>query len=64
VLEHFSSKSLVIGVVPDDGVVSVHPPIARVLRETTAKLQGAGHEIVQWDASLHSKCIAIMVRCL
>jgi amidase len=42
----------------------VHPPIARVLRETTAKLQGAGHEIVQWDASLHSKCIAIMVRCL
>jgi amidase len=62
VFEDSSTRSLVIGVIPDDGVVKVHPPIARVFRETVAKLQGAGHEVVEWDTSLHSKCIAIMVR--
>jgi hypothetical protein len=25
------------------------------------KLEGAGHEIVQWDTSLNAHCIAIMV---
>jgi amidase len=62
VFKDFSARSLVIGVIPDDGVVKVHPPVARVFRETVAKLQEAGHEIVEWDASLHSECIAIMVR--
>jgi amidase len=61
VFKTFSARSLVIGVIPDDGVVKVHPPIARVFSETVAKLQEAGHEIVAWDASLHSRCIAIMV---
>jgi amidase len=62
VLENFSTRSLVIGIIPDDGVVKVYPSIARVFRETVAKLQSAGHEIVEWDTSLHSECIAIMVR--
>jgi amidase len=62
VFEDSSTRSLVVGVIPDDGVVKVHPPIARVFCETIAKLQSAGHEIVEWDTSLHSKCIAIMVR--
>ena len=61
VFERFSLKSLVIGIIPDDGVVKVHPPVARVFRETVAKLQGAGHEIVEWDTSLHRTCIDIMV---
>ncbi|KAH0290043.1 amidase [Aureobasidium namibiae CBS 147.97] len=60
VFGRFSSKPLVIGIVPDDGVVKVHPPIARVFRETVTKLQGAGHEIVEWDTSLHRACIDIM----
>jgi amidase len=59
--EDFSQRSLVIGIMPDDGVVRVHPPIERVFRETVTKLEGAGHEIVQWDTSLNAHCIAIMV---
>lgn len=62
VFQNFSSKPLVIGIVPDDGVVKVHPPIARVFRETVERLRGAGHEIVDWDTSLHRQCIDIMVR--
>lgn len=61
VFEESSTKSLVIGVMPDDGMVKVHPPIARVFRETVAKLRDAGHEIVDWNTSLNKECIAIMV---
>jgi amidase len=57
----FSQRSLVIGIMPDDGVVRVHPPIERVFRDTVTKLEDAGHEIVQWDTSLNTHCIAIMV---
>lgn len=60
----FSHRPLVIGVLLDDGVVKVHPPVERVLKETVEKLINAGHEIVEWDASLHADCISIMVRTL
>ena len=62
VFEDFAQRKLVIGVMPDDGTVRVHPPIARVFRETVTKLREAGHEIVEWDTSLNSGCIAIMVK--
>ena len=55
------SRALVIGVMVDDGVVKVHPPIERVLREMEAKLKEAGHEIVPWEATGHAECISIMV---
>lgn len=61
VFEDFAKRSLVIGIMPDDGVVKVHPPIERVFGDTVAKLQNAGHEIVPWDTSLNAHCIAIMV---
>ncbi|KAI4718768.1 acetamidase [Aureobasidium sp. EXF-10727] len=60
VFEDLASRPLVIGVMPDDGVVKPHPPIARVFRETVSRLRTAGHEIVEWDNSLNSECIAIM----
>lgn len=59
--DDFASRPLVIGTMLDDGVVKVHPPIERVFRESVAKLQAAGHEIVEWDSSLNADCIAIMV---
>jgi amidase len=62
VFHDFSQRLLVIGIMPDDGVVRVHPPIKRVFEDAVAKLKGAGHEIVQWDTSLNAHCIAIMVR--
>lgn len=62
VFEDYTQRSLVIGVVPDDGVVRVHPPIERVFKDAVAKLEQAGHEIVQWDTSLNAHCIDIMVK--
>ena len=47
VFETFSSRPLIVGIMPDDGVVKPLPPIARVFREIVAKLQTAGHEIVE-----------------
>lgn len=61
VLEEFSQRPLVIGIMPDDGVVRVHPPIERVFKDAVARLEDAGHEILQWDTSLNAHCIAIMV---
>ncbi|KIV89298.1 hypothetical protein, variant [Exophiala mesophila] len=54
------SRPLRIGVLVDDGVVKVHPPIERVLKEVEAKLKSAGHEIVPWDSEGHRNCIEIM----
>jgi len=61
VYQEFAGRQLVIGIMPDDGVVKVHPPIERVFNETVAKLQEDGHEIVQWDTSLNAHCVGIMV---
>jgi len=36
-----------------DGIVNPHPPIVRALNETVAALQQAGHEVVEWNPSLH-----------
>jgi amidase len=55
------SRPLVIGIMIDDGVVRVHPPIERALKELAAKLKAAGHELVDWEPSLHKECIEIMV---
>ena len=54
------SGSLVIGVMEDDGVVRVHPPIRRAIRHLAAKLRLAGHEIVPWTPDGHAECIEIM----
>lgn len=56
------SRPLVIGLMVDDGVVKVHPPVERVVREAAAKLQAAGHKIVAWSPEGHAECIDVMVR--
>lgn len=54
------SQPLTIGVLLDDGVVRPHPPITRVLKSAVEALRAAGHDIIEWDASLHPECIAVM----
>ncbi|KPI38036.1 Acetamidase [Cyphellophora attinorum] len=54
------NRPLTIGVMYDDGVVKVHPPIERVLFEMTRALKAAGHEVIMWDPSLHADCIQVM----
>ncbi|EAW20169.1 putative acetamidase [Aspergillus fischeri NRRL 181] len=46
-------RKLKLGVVFDDGVVKPQPPITRALREVTTKLAAAGHEVIEWNTSLH-----------
>ncbi|EXJ78899.1 hypothetical protein A1O3_08399 [Capronia epimyces CBS 606.96] len=58
--EEIQSRPLTIGIMVDDGMVKVHPPIERALREAAAIFEKAGHEIIQWEPSLHKDCIAIM----
>lgn len=55
------SRSLTIGVIQDDGVVAVHPPIRRALQNAVSRLQQAGHEIVPWDTSSHGAMIQVQV---
>lgn len=62
VYHEYSSRKLVIGVISDDGVVKTHPPIDRTLHEVVTLLRDAGHEIVEWNSTLHAECIAVMVR--
>lgn len=62
VFQELSTRKLVIGVMPDDGIVRPHPPIERLMARIVDKLRVAGHEIVEWDASLNAQCIQIMVR--
>ncbi|KAI4729930.1 amidase [Aureobasidium sp. EXF-10728] len=47
-------KKLRIGVLWHDNEVTPHPPIQRALKETASKLRARGHEIVNWDPSLHA----------
>ena len=57
------SKPLTVGLVVDDGVVRVHPPIARALNELADKLRAAGHHVVDsWGVAIsdHKTGIDIM----
>ncbi|KIW96782.1 uncharacterized protein Z519_02173 [Cladophialophora bantiana CBS 173.52] len=60
IYDEIQSRPLTIGVLADDGVVKVHPPIERVLNQMIARLKRSGHEIVPWDNSGHRECIEIM----
>lgn len=55
------SRPLVIGLLVDDGVVRVHPPVERVVKDAARKLEAAGHEVIPWSSSGHRECIEIMV---
>ncbi|KAL4737263.1 amidase signature domain-containing protein [Aspergillus similis] len=62
VFQDVQSRPLVIGLILDDGVVKIHPPIERAMRELAAKLEANGHELVTWNTSGHLRCISLMDR--
>ncbi|CAK7203596.1 hypothetical protein SEUCBS139899_006333 [Sporothrix eucalyptigena] len=53
------SRPLTIGVLYDDEVVRPHPPLTRVLKMAATRLRAAGHDVFEWDASLHSDMVAV-----
>lgn len=61
VYQEIQSRPLVIGLLMDDGVVEIHPPIRRVLQYVVNILQRAGHEVVPWNPDGHKECVEIMV---
>lgn len=54
------ARPLTVGVLLDDQVVRPHPPVLRVLQSVVDALRAAGHDVVEWDATLHPECIAVM----
>ncbi|KAL1311010.1 hypothetical protein AAFC00_001228 [Neodothiora populina] len=44
---------LKLGVMWNDGNVRPTPPVQRALRETVEKLKAAGHEVIDWEPTLH-----------
>lgn len=58
------SRPLTVGVIWDDGMVRVHPPIRRALDHLVEKLKSAGHEIITWDPTGHADFIEIQVSLL
>lgn len=58
------SKKLKVGYIVDDGAVLPQPPIQRAVLETVEKLRAAGHEVVQWDASSHSKGVDLWFKAI
>ena len=62
--QSIQSRKLTIGVLLDDGVVKLHPPIERVVRQAAEKLAAAGHNIVPWNSDGHAEAIRVMVNIL
>ncbi|RAH64999.1 amidase [Aspergillus aculeatinus CBS 121060] len=60
VFEDIQTRPLVVGLILDDGVVRIHPPVERALREIAAKLTQDGHEVILWDTSDHHSCVQLM----
>lgn len=60
IFKETQSKPLAIGLIVDDGVVKVHPPIRRCLLQLADRLKVAGHEIVPWSTEDHARAIEIM----
>ncbi|KAG9250767.1 amidase [Emericellopsis atlantica] len=60
VYEAFSERTLVVGIMGDDGRVKPHPPVDRVFKDLCEKLKAAGHELVPWDPSMNARCIELM----
>lgn len=54
-------RPMIIGLMVDDGVVKVHPPIERVLLEVAEALRQAGHTVVPWTSDGHKDAVDVMV---
>lgn len=53
---------LAFGVMPWDGVVRVHPPIARGIRIVEQTLKRLGHKTIPWNPPSHATALALAVR--
>lgn len=61
IYQEVQKRPLVIGLLLDDGVVKVHPPVERIIKKAAARLEATGHKIVPWSSVDHAECIEVMV---
>ncbi|KAK4141485.1 amidase signature domain-containing protein [Dichotomopilus funicola] len=57
--QKIASKKLTFGVLRDDGVVTPHPPVGRVVEEAAQKLTAHGYEVIEWEPPAHSEAFEI-----
>lgn len=55
-------ESLKIAVLWHDGICQPTPPVARALKEVTARLESRGHKIVEWDAQGHGTALDLIAK--
>lgn len=48
--DHGGGSKLCFGIMHDDGNVRAAPPYERAVREVTAAIKAAGHDVVEWKA--------------
>lgn len=46
---------LVFGVLKHDGLVSPTPPVRRAIDMVVEKLEGLGHEVIEWKPPSHKQ---------
>lgn len=61
-VENVAKRKLRIGYVIDDGVILPQPPIQRAVRELVQRLQRAGHDVFEWNASSHKRGYDLWLR--
>ncbi|KAK4244361.1 amidase signature domain-containing protein [Corynascus novoguineensis] len=57
--EKLASKKLTLGVLRNDGLVTPHPPVKRVVDEAVRKLEARGYEVIEWAPPAHSEGFGI-----
>jgi amidase len=55
------SSMLAFGILKYDGLVTVHPPIARGMRIVEKTLRRLGHRVVEWEPPSHQTAVEIFV---
>jgi amidase len=59
--DEVQTRPLVVGLLVDDGVVKIHPPLKRALLELNTKLKAAGHEVIPWNVEGHAEVVDVLV---
>lgn len=57
-----SSKAMAFGVLANDDIISVQPPVERALRTVADTLKSLGHHVMEWDPPAHQRAVDLAVR--
>jgi Asp-tRNA(Asn)/Glu-tRNA(Gln) amidotransferase A subunit family amidase len=59
--DEVQTRPLVVGLLVDDGVVKIHPPLKRALLQLNTRLKAAGHEVIPWNVEGHAEVVDVLV---